>query len=430
MEKVSISTLPTEILTKILLYALRPGFKTGKSRLAARLAFVCRKFHDIVIWHLYSHCFVQLISNWRDYRLSHLVRFRGFGEDPCVGCQKALKRFEVYRKHGQNVKILTIRTEDQDERLASMGGDDIPYFHPMGRDPPSFIDPFASAFPNLKTLTIDDRIKPSMPNGYLLGSIQNLLSTMSNLKNLNLTLNIHYAFSDQTLAFVKSQKFLDGGQHPPPGAARLQSLALDICLRPQQTNNDEIGIWLLSALPPFLQPSFGTLNTFSFTFTRQDKPTGPNPTLNQPTRMNPLRRTFRFSNLRRLKLSALGRGHEVLEEFMEADSSENVEELEIRDAADIPRSDLQYLITTHFPRIKILHLRNLDSYSEPISWSFILEIKRKIPTLRLITAYTQSSREKVEEDLGAEFLSTMREFVYEGCCFQQTIGIWKVMFKF
>ncbi|KAK6522240.1 hypothetical protein TWF281_002807 [Arthrobotrys megalospora] len=432
----TILTLPTELLSKILYHALQPGSKTSKYRVAACLAPVCRRFYGIVIWHLYSRCYVQLLCHWSDCIPSYLAKFRGFGDESRAGYKIAQRRFESYKAHGKNVKVLTISTE-----LQYIGDINFPYLCPVNHDPPTFVSPFTSAFPNLKTLTINDRINNPIPPEYILGSLGNILTALPCLKNLNLHFQIYHTHSDKTKDFIMSQKFLDEQQTPPPGTAKLQALTVDVHLRPQVYESSPTGVWLLAALPPLLQYSFNTLNTLSFTATgpydppEDTVPAFSNLSISAPARgklgpLNPLNRKLLLSNLRYLKFSVLRDSQKVLTEFVGGDSFENVEEIEVRDVADMRFDKLTSFITTRFPRLKVLHLKRLDVGWETIKWQFIRDIKRGLYTLKTITAYTKSSRSQIEDDLGAEFVGNMRKLVHEWSGFNSTSATWRVVFEF
>ncbi|KAF3177445.1 hypothetical protein TWF225_008431 [Orbilia oligospora] len=427
-----ILTLPNEILSKIIYEALRPGFQTSKSQVAVRLAPVCRRFYDIVIWHLYSHCYIQLQCFWMRDLPSCLIKFRGFGDDVRTGYKIASKRFENYKAHGKHVKILTMRRETK-----YIGDLDFSYFNSMSRDGgrQMFTQPFMAAFPNLKTITLNDRVDDPLPAEYMLGSLENILTTLPGLKNLNLYLHIAHSNSEALKTFVESQKYLDEQPPPPATAARLQAVSIDLSVGTQIFKDLGIGNWLLSALPPLLQPSFGTINSFTFTVSGRPDPrnlyTDPiSTTSHESTSLNPLNRKFHFSNLRCLKFSTRGDNVATLTEFLSSESFENVEEMEIKDAAHVSRQELITFLTARFPRLKTINIMKLDILWEGVNWHFIRDIKREIYTLKTVTAYTKSSREQIEKDLGPEFMKSMKKLVYERSGFQITAAPWRVVFRF
>ncbi|KAF3212293.1 hypothetical protein TWF679_006065 [Orbilia oligospora] len=371
-----ILTLPNEILSKIIYEALRPGVQISKSQVAVRLAPVCRRFYDIVIWHLYSHCYIKLQRYWNVDHLGYIVKFRGFGDDIQTGYKIASKRFENYNTHGKHVKILTIRRE-----IKYIGNVDFSYFNLMFQDDGRqlFSQPFTAAFPNLKTITLNDRVDDPLPAECILGSLENILTTLPSLKNLNLHLHIAHSNSQALKKFVESQKYLDEQSPPPATAARLQAVNIDLSVGTQIFRDLGIGNWLLSALPPLLQPSFATITSFAFAVTGRPDPrnlyTDPISTAShKSTSLNPLNRRFHFSNLRCLKFPMRGNNFATLTEFLSSESFENVDEVEIRDAAPVSRQE-------------------------------------EIYTLKTVTAYTKSSREQIEKDLGPEFMKSMKKLV-------------------
>ncbi|KAK6330779.1 hypothetical protein TWF718_002979 [Orbilia javanica] len=334
-----ILTLPNELLSKIIYDALYPSFQTSKARAAAQLAPVCRRFYELVMWHLYTHCYIQFQRYWIDGRLHYPIKFRGFGEDDSTGYRNASKRFENYKNHGKNVKVLTIR------RLSNYIGCLGPsYFDAATHEPQMITQHFTTAFPNLKTITLNEIQNDPVQDIYILGSLENILTTLPNLKNLNLHFVITQTYSEELKVLVESQKYLDQEPTPSASAARLQAVKLDVHVRSPFYSDLGIGNWLLSALPPLLQPSFNTINTLTFTVTGHPDPAYaanlPVPAmttyhphgLNRNT-LNPLNRRFSLSNLRCLKFSVRDDSDTVLTEFVSRESFENVEELEIRDAA-------------------------------------------------------------------------------------------------
>ncbi|KAK6502418.1 hypothetical protein TWF506_002998 [Arthrobotrys conoides] len=363
---ISILTLPNEILSKIIYEALHPNFHEPVFRVAARLAPVCRRFYDIVIWHLYSHCYVRFPRYWvGPLTPTCPIKFRGFGDDIETGYESAPKRFENYKKHGKHVKILTIRREKK--YIANL---DFCYLDAISSDDhehPMFTQHFTTAFPNLKTINIHDRVNDPLPGEYILGSLQNILTTLPGLKNLNLYLQISHLTSAAVKKFVESQKYLDKQPEPPVSAARLQALSIDASSRSQIYIDLGIGNWLLSALPPLLQPSFKTISSLKFIVTGRPNPKSLSPrpstvtTSHKSTRatLNPLNRKFHFSNLRSLKFSMRGDNDIILTEFFSGESFENVEEVEVRDVGHVDHYKLTELLTTRFPRLKTLNLMRL-----------------------------------------------------------------------
>ncbi|KAF3211947.1 hypothetical protein TWF192_008980 [Orbilia oligospora] len=415
-----ILTLPNEILSKIIYEALRPGVQISKSQVAVRLAPVCRRFYDIVIWHLYSHCYIKLQRYWNVDHLGYIVKFRGFGDDIQTGYKIASKRFENYNTHGKHVKILTIRRE-----IKYIGNVDFSYFNLMFQDDGRqlFSQPFTAAFPNLKTITLNDRVDDPLPAECILGSLENILTTLPSLKNLNLHLHIAHSNSQALKKFVESQKYLDEQSPPPATAARLQAVNIDLSVGTQIFRDLGIGNWLLSALPPLLQPSFATITSFAFAVTGRPDPrnlyTDPISTAShKSTSLNPLNRRFHFSNLRCLKFPMRGNNFATLTEFLSSESFENVDEVEIRDAAPVSRQELMSLLTTRFPRLKTINIMKLDVLWKGVNWHLIRDLKQEIYTLKTVTAYTKSSREQIEKDLGPEFMKSMKKLVYERSEFQ------------
>ncbi|KAK6342059.1 hypothetical protein TWF730_001541 [Orbilia blumenaviensis] len=427
IETAKILTLPNELLSKILDEALRPSIRLCKPQIAARLAPVCRRFYDIVTWHLYSQCFVQLLWRWSEYAPTCIAKFRGFGEERRVGYKLALKRFESFKAHGERVRVLTIRTETK-----SIGELNFPRLLPCTNVPRAFTIPFTTAFPYLKVLTINDRGDNPLPEDYVLGSLESILTTLPSLKTLNLHLQILHTESEDLKNWVESQKYHSSEQPTPlVSVARLHTLNIELGIRQNFLSHSEFGIgnWLLSALPALLQPSFDTITSFWFGVSGYLKPVVteefPEGTL------NPLNRKLHFRNLKYFTTAGGQKTESVINAFITPESFANVQELDIRSGPLLGIDErITSFITSWFLGLKVLHLRRADTRLHELNWKFISDIKERLGSLRTITAYTKYTREQIEDDLGVEFFSQVRKFVHEHTEFTSNTTPWKVIFEF
>ncbi|KAK6496219.1 hypothetical protein TWF481_002243 [Arthrobotrys musiformis] len=380
---------------------------------------------------MYSNCYVQLQYYQMEDFTTFPVKFRGFGDELRVGHQISAKRFEAYKAHGKYVRVLTIRRESK-----YIGSLNFSYFDAITQDPPMFSRHFTTAFQNLKTIVIDDRASSDpIPAEYMLGSITNILTTLPNLKDLNLHLYITHTSSEDVKGFIESQ------EHPetaPISVARLQSFTIDVHVYPPVYPIQDLGIgnWLLSALPPLLQPSFNTINSLSFLIAGQPDPgkqyiyygAGAGSVRDSHGTLNPLNRKFSLPNLRCLRMPVFGGDDEVLTEFVTGNSFEKVEEVEVRSVTNMSPQALLSLLKTRFPRLKTLHLKNLDSGWAGVDWGIVRDIRQEIPTLKTIKIHIAVKRSRIEMDLGTEFLKTVKVFITEGDEFRS--GAPRVVFEF
>ncbi|KAK6542535.1 hypothetical protein TWF694_006485 [Orbilia ellipsospora] len=324
----------------------------------------------------------------------------------------AKKTTAVYRTHGQFVRVLCIKcdrsTKNQIPGLArrtrhrNHPPPKLDYLkstpdHPLE----TIINNLCFNFPNLTTAKLE--FHSIFPEVKLLPILYNLLTACISLKRLTFSVHLAHDTEYPTLETLLSTL------NPSPEYATLESLNLDLRLKPQRTSRSRKPQPPPAILPdiPFLtlfsevvpRKTFEDIKDFSFhVFEYHPWPV-------TTFAANTSQRFLHLPNVRKLTINATAPTRKILELYCKV-PRDDITDLTTLGTSGAPEEELITFLFT-FPNIHSLTLLHVDFHNRgdpPRDWQFLNRLQPPhLHRLKLLNGYTKSPINQMERMVGAEF---------------------------